>query len=62
MYYYHVNYIILDNRTVIKNESVGVSLHTFANIDDFKKTIVAMKNVGSATENIVIKSYNYRDI
>ena len=57
MKYYLVNYIVLDNKTVTENENIGITLHTFANIDDFKKTISAMKDAGSETENIVIKSY-----
>lgn len=57
MKYYLVNYIILDNKTVIENENVGIELHTFANIDDFKKLIAEMKNEDTKIEHIVIKSY-----
>ncbi len=57
MKYYLVNYIILNNKTVTENENVGITLHSFANIDDFKKTIATMKNDEAATDNIVIKSY-----
>jgi hypothetical protein len=57
MKFYLVNYIILDKKTVIENENIGITLHSFANIPDFKKSIAAMKNAGSETENIVIKSY-----
>jgi hypothetical protein len=57
MKYYLVNYIILDNRTVIENEHVGLSVHSFANIDEFKKSIAEMKHDAVAVDNIVIKSY-----
>ncbi len=57
MKYYLVNYIILNHKTVTENENVGITLHSFANIDDFKKTIATMKNDEAVTENIVIKSY-----
>jgi hypothetical protein len=57
MKFYLVNYIILDNRTVIANENVGITLHNFANITDFKKSIAILKNIVSETEKIVIKSY-----
>ena len=57
MKFYLVNYIILDKKTVIANENIGITLHTFANIPDFKKSIANMKNAVSETENIVIKSY-----
>jgi len=57
MKYYLVNYIILNHKIVTENENVGITLHSFANIDDFKKTIATMKNDEAVTENIVIKSY-----
>ena len=59
MKYYLVNYIILDKKTVTvtENENVGITLHSFANIDDFKKTIAKMKNEEAIKDDIVIKSY-----
>ncbi|MEP7110962.1 MAG: hypothetical protein ABI760_23405 [Ferruginibacter sp.] len=57
MKYYLVNYIVLNKKTVIENKNIGITLFTFANIDDFKKSISTIKNVRSETEKIVIKSY-----
>lgn len=59
MKYYLVNYIILDKKTVTvtENENVGITLHSFANIEDFKKSIAAMKNEVTVKDDIVIKSY-----
>lgn len=57
MKYYLVNYIILKNRTITENTSMGISLPTFANNEEFKKWIAARKQPGLEPNNIVIKSY-----
>jgi len=57
MKYYLVNYIILQNKRVTENEYVGVTLHTFANIDGFKKAIAEIKNGAINIDDVVIKSY-----
>ncbi|MEO5890992.1 MAG: hypothetical protein ABIQ31_12105 [Ferruginibacter sp.] len=57
MKYYLVDYIILDKKTVIENHHAGIFLHTFANIEDFKKGIAELKNNGTDPESVVIKSY-----
>ena len=59
MKYYLVNYIMLDKKTVTvtENENIGIPLHTFANIDDFKKSIASLKNDRAQPEDIIIKSY-----
>ncbi|MEO6733126.1 MAG: hypothetical protein ABIN01_18015 [Ferruginibacter sp.] len=57
MKYYLVNYIILNKNIIIENQHIGIPLFTFANINDFKKTIAAKKSAGPEIENIVIKSY-----
>ena len=57
MKYYLVNFLVLNNKIVTLNENIGIPLHTFANIDDFKKSIASLKNDAAEVENIVIKSY-----
>jgi hypothetical protein len=57
MKYYLVNYILLDNKMITLNENIGIGLHSFANIDEFKKSIAAMNLEGIEKEKVVIKSY-----
>ena len=57
MKYYLVNYIILQNKRVTENEHVGVTLHTFANIEGFKQSISDLKHGCVDIDNVVIKSY-----
>ena len=57
MNYYVVNYLVFDNRRIVENNWTAVSLHNFANIDDFRNTIAKMKNMHKNAASIVIKSY-----
>jgi hypothetical protein len=57
MKYYLVNYILLDNKMITLNENIGIGLHTYANIEEFKQSIVAMNMAGVEKEKVVIKSY-----
>lgn len=57
MKYYLVNYILLDNKVITLNENIGISLYSFANIEEFKQTIAARKSGVAETEQVVIKSY-----
>ena len=58
MNYYLVNYIILIDKNVTKNENIAIALHSFGGIDDFKKTIALLSKPNYSFDSIVIKSYN----
>jgi hypothetical protein len=57
MKYYLVNFILLDNRIITLNENIGIGLHSYANIEEFKESIVSMNMVGVEKEKVVIRSY-----
>ena len=39
------------------NENIGIGLHSYANIEEFKTSIAAMNLEGVEKEKVVIKSY-----
>lgn len=57
MKYYLVNYLILEDKTVLENEQVYMPMHSFSGIGDFKQTIADAKDNCTDPESIVIKSY-----
>ena len=57
MHYYLVNYLILEDKKVLINEHIYISLYNFANTNDFKQTIAGSVKSISNPESIVIKSY-----
>ena len=57
MKYYLVNYILLDKKVITENENVGIGLRTYADINEFKKSIVTLKHAEIETEKVIIKSY-----
>ncbi len=57
MKYYLVNFIALDNRIITLNENIGIGLHSYADIEEFKVSIAAMNFAGVEKEKVVIKSY-----
>lgn len=57
MKYYIVNYLIFENRKIVKNEWVGVPLHNFANTNDFRAVIANLDRGINNPASIVVKSY-----
>ena len=57
MKYYLVNYLLLDKKAITENEHIGIGLHSYADINEFKKSIVTLKSAGIESEKVVIKSY-----
>ncbi len=57
MKYYLVNFILLDNRMIILNENIGIGLHSYANIEEFKESIASLNLAGVEKDKVVIKSY-----
>jgi len=57
MKYYLVNFILLDNKVITLNENIGIGLHSYANIEEFKISLSAMNLTGVEKEKVVIKSY-----
>lgn len=57
MKYYLVNFILLDNRMITLNENIGIGLHSYANIEEFKDSIASLNLAGVEKDKVVIKSY-----
>ena len=58
MKYYLVDYLILEDKTVLENEQVYMPMHSFSGIGDFKQTIADSKDNYTDPESIVIKNYS----
>lgn len=57
MNYYLVNYIVLENKNVIVNDRIGITLQAFGNINDFKNIITRIHKTDAHSESVVIQSY-----
>lgn len=57
MNYYMVNYLVLDDKEILENESIYHPMQTFANVQDFKSTIAKGIHARLNPNSVVIKSY-----
>ena len=42
---------------IILNENIGIGLHSYANIEEFKESIASLNLAGVEKDKVVIKSY-----